>query len=259
MVRAWTWVVFAMVFLNGTTWGQTAVDSELAPAGQFRVGMNANNATLVQRAADGSVSGLSADLGRYIANRLGVPYEPVVYDSAAPFTASFGKSDWDIILTGRNTVIEKLVDFSADLFLVEYVFIAAPGREFAGPAEVDSPGVTIAVPRNASADVYLSRTAKSAQLLRVDGNLSVGIELLRSGKADVYATSINNGRVLEQRMPGAKIVGTFQTITFTVAMRKGLSPEAQARLMQIVNEARATGLVQKALDRAGAQGVRVLP
>ena len=109
------------------------MDNELAPTGKFRVGMNANNATLVRRGADGTVSGLSADLGRFIAAKLGVPYEPVVYDSAAPFTASFRKSEWDIILTGKNAVVGKLVDFSADLFLIEYVYVAAPGREFAGP------------------------------------------------------------------------------------------------------------------------------
>lgn len=221
--------------------------------------MNAANATLVRRGADGAVSGLSADLGRFIAGRLGVPYEPVVYDSAAPFTASFGKTEWDIILTGKNAVVGKLVDFSADLFLIEYVYVAAPGREFADPAAVDAPGIRIAAPRNASADVYLSRTVKAAELVRVDGDLNAGIELLRAGQAEVYATSINNGRVMEERMPGAKIVGAFQTITFAVAMQKGRSAAAQARLMQIVTEAKAAGIVREALERVGAEGVRIVP
>ena len=64
---------------------------EITPTGRFRVGMNGSNATLVRRNADGTVSGLSADLGRFISARLGVPFEAVVYASSAPFTESFSK------------------------------------------------------------------------------------------------------------------------------------------------------------------------
>jgi ABC-type amino acid transport substrate-binding protein len=64
--------------------------------------MNAANATLVTRAADGSVSGISVDLGKFIAEKLGLAFEPVVYATAAAYTESFGKGDWDIIVTGRN-------------------------------------------------------------------------------------------------------------------------------------------------------------
>lgn len=137
------------------------MDTELAPTGAFRIGMNANNATLVIRGADGTVSGLSADLGRFIAGKLGVAYEAVVYGSAAPFTVSFRKSEWDIILTGKNAVVAELLDFSADLF--------------------------------------------------------------------------------------------------AVAMQKGRSAAALSQLTQMVNEAKAAGIVQKALEQAGARGVRIVP
>jgi polar amino acid transport system substrate-binding protein len=235
------------------------MDNELAPTGKLRVGMNANNSTLVTRSADGTVSGLSADLGKFIAGKLGTTYEPVVYESAAPYTASFHTSEWDIILTGKNAVVAKLLDFSADLFLIEYVYIAAPGCEFADPDQVDRPGIRIAVPRNASADVFLSRTLKSAELVRVDGNLNVGIEMLRTGQAEVYASNINSAQVMLGRMPGAKILGAFHTVVFAVAMQKGRSAPAQEKLTRWVNEAKATGLVLAALERAGAQGVRIAP
>ena len=236
-----------------------AMNSEIAPTGRFRVGMNGSNATLVIRNADGTVSGLSADLGRFIAGKLGVPYEPVVYESSSPFTASFGKNDWDIILTGKNAVVAQLVEFGPDLFFVEYAYIAAPGREFADPAAVDRRGVRIAVPRNASADVFLSKNLKSAEVVRMDGDSSVAMEWLKSGKADVYATNINSLEGIAARLPGAKIIGAFHTVTFSVAMRKGMSAAAQGRITQMVDEAKAVGVVQKGLAHAAAKGVRVAP
>ena len=252
-------IALAIASCFGNAHGQSAVTSDLAPTGTFRVGMNGNNDSLVMRNADGTVSGLSAELGKFIAAKIGTPYEAVVYDSAAPFTASFHQSEWDIILTGKNAVVAKLLDFNADLFHVEYVYVSAPGREFANPGEVDRPGVRIAVPRNASADVYLSRTLKSAQLVRVDGDVNVASEMLRAGQADVYASSINSGGALAKRMPGAKVVGPFQTVVFAVAVQKGRSPAAHEQLARWIGEAKASGLVQSALDRAGAKGVRVVP
>ena len=250
-------IVAAIALAIGSVYGQASMTTELAPTGKFRVGMNGNNTSLVVRNADGTVSGLSAELGKFIAAKIGTPYEAVVYDSAAPFTASFAKSEWDIILTGKNAVVAKLLDFNADLFHVEYVYVAAPGKVFADPAAVDRPSVRIAVPRNASADVYLRSNLKSAQLVRVDGDTRVAIEMLRAGQAEVYASSINSGRELVNSMPGARIVGPFQTVVFAVAVQKGRSPQAHEQLARWIEEAKASGLVAKALEQAGAQGWRM--
>ena len=233
--------------------------SEIASTGKFRIGMNGNNGTLTIRKADGSLAGLSVDLGRFIAGKLGVPFEPVLYPNSSPFTKSFGAQDWDIIITGKNDVVAKLVDFSADLLFIDYVYLAAPGREFADVAAVDRPGVTIAVPRNASADVYLTRTLKSATLVRLDGDANDASEFLRAGKADVYGSGINTLRPMLDLLPGSKILGAFNIVTFSVASRPGLSPAAHAQLTRWVEEAKASGLVQKALEQAGAKGVRVAP
>jgi polar amino acid transport system substrate-binding protein len=252
-------LVVAAFLWGSAAHGQTSMNSEIAPTGKFRVGMNGNNGTLTIRNADGSLAGLSVDLGRFIAGKLGVPFEPVFYANSSPFTKSFGSQDWDIIITGKNSVVAKLVDFSSDLFLIEYVFLAAPGREFADVSAVDRPGVRIAVPRNASADVYLTRTLKAAELVRLDGGANDAIEFLRAGKADVYGSGINTLRPMADRLPGSKIVGAFYVVTFSVAMRPGLSDAARTQLTQWVEEAKAAGIVQKGLEQAGAKGVRVAP
>jgi polar amino acid transport system substrate-binding protein len=92
--------------------------------------MNAANATLVTRTADGNVTGLSVGLGTFIAAKLGVSFEPVVYASPATYTQSFGRGEWDIIVTGRNASAAELVHFTADVILIEFVFVAAPSRLF---------------------------------------------------------------------------------------------------------------------------------
>jgi polar amino acid transport system substrate-binding protein len=147
-------------------------------------------------------------------------------------------------------------DFLADVLLNEYWFIAAPGREFANPAHVDRPGVKIGVGLNSSSDQFLSKTLKSAQLVR--GVTSV--DALRSGQVDVWAASASNIQEVAKRLPGAKIVpGAFTNDRTMVILPKGRSSAAQARVVQIINEAKKTGIVQKAIDQTGVKGVRAAP
>ena len=74
-------------------------------------------------------------------------------------------------------------------------------------ASIDRPGVRIAVPLNASADAFLSRRLKSAELVRVAGDTNAAGELLRAGRADLYASSIQNGLEIAGRIPGAVHLG----------------------------------------------------
>jgi polar amino acid transport system substrate-binding protein len=229
--------------------------AELTPTGRFRVGMNGSNATLVHHNSDGTVSGLPTDLGRFIAARLGVPFEAVVYASSAPFTESFSKSEWEIVLTGRNPFAATKVDFLADLFLIDYVYVAARGDQFSDVADVDRPGVRIAVPLNASAQAFLSGRLRSAELVRVSGDSNAAIELLRTGQADVYASSIQNSLEIASLIPGARVVGTFETVAFAASVPKGTPAAVQTRLAGLVNEAKAAGLVRNALGHL--PGIRV--
>ena len=61
-------------------------------------------------------------------------------------------------------------------------------------------------------------------------------------------------------LPGAKIVpGAFNSDRSSVALPKGRSSAAQGKVAEIVNEAKRTGVVQKAIEEAGLKGVRVAP
>ena len=239
---------------------QTGANAEIAPTGTLRVGMNAANTTLVTRTPDGHVAGISVDLGKFIAGKLGVPYEPVLYPGSAAYTESFAKGGWDIIVTGRNAFAATMVDFSPDVILIEFLFVAGPGRQFADASHVDRPGIRIGVARNASADEYLSRTLKSAELVRTAGDIVAGIDLLRTNKADIYATVTDTALAIANRLPGATIVpGAFNTVGFAVALPRGRSSVARDRLAQIISEAKAAGILRQAIDKSGLRGVRVAP
>jgi ABC-type amino acid transport substrate-binding protein len=231
----------------------------LAPTGKLRMGINGSNATLYTRAADGSVTGIAADIGKFIADKLGVPFAPTVYPGAAAYTASFGTGEWDIIITGRNPLAAKLVDFLPDVIAIDYVFLSAPGQRFESPDAVDLPGVRIGVPKNASADAFLTPRLKSAELVRLPGDADTAVTCLKESKIDLYATGIESVEALARRVPGSTLLGAFNTVSFAVSTCKGWTPAASAQMTALVNAAKAAGIVEKAVAKSGQRRVRAAP
>jgi polar amino acid transport system substrate-binding protein len=246
--------------VTGSALAQPAITSEIGPTGKLRVAMNAQTPVLLRRTSDGKITGgVALEVGKFIAEKLGVPFELVPYAGADAYMQSFGKGEWDIAIGGPTPLVAEKADVILPVVLSDYMFVAAPGREFADAAQVDRPGVKIGVGLNSLSDLFLSRTMKSAELVRPSAAGS-NIDALRSGKVDVWAASASTVQEIADRLPGAKIVpGAFTSDSYMVILPKGRSPAAQAKLAEIVNEAKKTGVVRKAIEQTGMRGVRVAP
>jgi polar amino acid transport system substrate-binding protein len=212
---------------------------------------------LVTRSADGKIGGVSVALGEFIAVNLGVAFEPVVYPTPAAYTESFGRGEWEIGIAARDASRAEKLDFSPDFMLVDNVFVAGPGRDFASASVVDRPGVKVAVGKNNAADHFLSATLKSAEIVRVGDDLDTAIATLKSGAADVVGTNGLAAYRIADELPGAKIVpGQYNIVHMAVAVPKGRSSAALASLGRIVEEAKKEGVIAKAIAAAGLRGVR---
>jgi polar amino acid transport system substrate-binding protein len=240
---------------------QPATTSEIAPLGKLRVGTQAGNPMFVKRGPDGKViGGLSVSVGRFIAEKLGVPFELVPYSDPNTFLQSFGKGEWDVGIGPPTALAAEKADFGPDLLLLDHVYVAAPGQEFADAAQVDRPGVMVGTGRDSAQDQFLSRTLKSAELVRMRVGGLDAIDALRSGKAHLWATNATIAETIIAGLPGAKIVpGAFNKERSSVMLPKGRSPAAQGKVAEIANEAKRTGIVQKAIEQGGLRGVQVAP
>src|SRR5579862_2274956 len=78
--------------------GANAVPAEarvqLAPTGKLRVAYAMFEPALATRDAAGEPAGVAPDLARALADRLGVPLEPTLFDSPAAYAASVGSLRW---------------------------------------------------------------------------------------------------------------------------------------------------------------------
>jgi polar amino acid transport system substrate-binding protein len=239
---------------------QQAVAAEIAPSGRLRVGFQTGSPILAKRAPDGSVGGVVVDLGRFIAERLGVPFDAVVYANQEAYAQSFGKGEWDLVIGVRSAAAEEKTDMSPDFMLADAMYVAAPGREYGDVAAIDRAGVKVGVSRGGGSDQFLTRALKLAQVVRVPGGVPNAVEALRSGAADVWAANPVTLREIEDALPGTRIVpGAWTTGRYAASLPKGRSTAARDRLAAIIDEAKRSGVVQRAIDREGFKGVRVAP
>jgi polar amino acid transport system substrate-binding protein len=71
--------------------------AELVPNGKLRVGLIMSNQVLVSKdARTGDIRGVTVDLGKTLAQRLGVPFEAVQYPNPVALVKSFNEDEWDI-------------------------------------------------------------------------------------------------------------------------------------------------------------------
>jgi len=240
-----------LVSLSDVAFGQTSPTSEIAASGRLRVGMIAITV----------LGGVAEPVAKFIGQKLGLAVEPVIYPSPDAYLQSFGKDEWDIAIGPRVLAPAEKADPTADLWVISLVYVAAPGKEFSNIASVDRPGVKIGTIRGAPSDRVLTREIKSAEIVRIPLSPTIATdaaELLRSGKADAFGADSGVGYPAAEALPGANIVpGAFAMVRVAAALPKGRSAAAQAKLAALVDEAKRTGVVQKAIDAKSLKGVNV--
>jgi polar amino acid transport system substrate-binding protein len=263
-MRTIDWVTTAILACLVTGYASAQAPSaearqHLAPNGKLRVAFLGTAPThAIKEPVTGELKGPAIDLGRELARRIGVPFEPVAYTSFPPVLAGAKSGEWDVAMMGISPERGQIVDFTAPYMVVEFGYLVPSGSSISTLADVDRPGVRVAVLEKSSPDAHLSRTLRNAALVRLP-TLAETVQSLQIGKAEAaYGTKAG---MLSQsaRLPGSRVLegasGGEQT---AIAVPKG-RPLAAAYARQFVESVKSEGLVKAAIDKAELRGVIVAP
>ena len=239
------------------TQSEKAARAELASTGKLRVAVNLSNFLLVAKdPASGEMHGVVPDLAHEIGRRLGVPAEFIGYESPGKVADAAKTGVWDVAFLGAEPARATEIDFSAAYLEIEATYLVPPGSPIKSIAEVDREGVRISIYGRSAYDLYLTRTIKHAQLLRVDG-IEPSWRQFLDHKLDALAGLLPRLVTDVEKLPGSRILpGRFTAIQQAIGTPKGRS-EAAKYLCAFAEEAKATGLVAAAIERNGVRGVSV--
>ncbi|MBA2961050.1 MULTISPECIES: ABC transporter substrate-binding protein [Ramlibacter] len=231
--------------------------AEAAPGGTLRVSINVGNAVLARRDGD-SAAGVSVDLGREFARRLGVAADLLVFATAAESVDAVRSQKADLGFFAIDPKRSDGIEFSAPYVLIEGAYVVRDGSPLKVNEEVDRAGHRVVVAKGSAYDLFLSRELKQAEIVRVASSQAVVQEFVASG-AEVAAGVKQQLEADLARQPGLRLLpGRFMVIQQAMGVPAGRPAVAEA-LRRFVEEMKAGGFVAQALARHGIQGAGVAP
>lgn len=237
----------------------TEVVAGLAPNGRLRACINLGNPILARRAGSGEVGGVSVDLARALAQRLGVDAELVVVDAAAKSVETVRGGAADVGFFAVDPARSEGIRFTAPYVIIEGAYLVREGSPLKANEEVDRPGTRVMVGRGSAYDLYLTRTLKAAPIVRAPTSPLV-VERMLAENTEVAAGVKQQLQADAARLPGLRLLpGRFMVIEQAMGLRAGRGDAAEQYLRAFVENAKARGFVEAALKRHGIEGAAVAP
>ena len=233
-----------------------AAVAELGSSGKLRAAINFGNPILASRGAGGEARGLSVDLAREAARRLGLDVELVTFESAGTVVDAVKAARVDLAFVAIDPVRSADMDYTAPYVIIEGAYLVRNDSPLRANDEVDRPGTRIAVGRGSAYDLYLTRALKSATLVHAPTSPAV-TDLFLAQSLDVAAGVKQQLEADARRVGGVRLLpGRFMVIEQAMGVPKGRLA-AQAWLSAFIEDMKASGFVADALRRHGVEGAVV--
>lgn len=230
------------------------------PQGRLRASINLGNPILAGRdPATGEPRGVSIDLARAFAQRLGVALELVVFDTAGQSVEAVAGERADIGFFAIDPRRGEHIAFTPPYVLIEGCYLVRADSPLAANEEVDRAGTRVVVGQGSAYDLHLSRELRQAQIVRAPSSPAVVPHFLASG-AEVAAGVKQQLQADAQRLGGLRLLpGRFMVIRQAMGCPRSRGEAAAAALAAFVEEMKASGFVAEALKRHGIEGASVAP
>ena len=237
----------------------SAVRDLLAPGGVLRAGINMSNFLLVSsRTADGGPAGVSPDMAAAIAGHLGVSLRLLPFESPGLIADAAGRDEWDIALIGAEPQRAEVIDFTPPYAQIEATYLVQPGSKLHDVADVDAPGMRIAVTGRTAYGLWMDRNIHHATLVR-STTMDAALSDFTTGNLDALAGL--RPRLIDDQLkvPGSTLLeGRFMAVQQAMGTPKAKGA-ALAYLVSFVEAAKSSGFVAELMARHGVQGLSVAP
>ena len=236
-----------------------ACASELAPKGVMRAAINLSNFLLVSgRHENGEPYGVAPDMAKAIGAALNVPVELVPFASPGEVVDAATKDQWDLCLIGAEPARAEIIHFTQAYVEIVATYLVPAGSPLKTIADVDQPGVRIAVAARAAYDLWLLANIKQASLHHAQG-IDAAYDLFVNEKLDALACLKPRLLTDVEKLPGARILdGQFTSVQQAVGTHKSNTVAADF-LSHFVKDKIRSGFVQSLIEKHNVKGLSVAP
>ena len=245
-------IVVGISMMVGGSASADGLKDEIAPTGKLRVaiGISPAGGAYWSTKTETGYAGVPVDLGKAMADQLGVPVEYVAYSNSGKITDAAAAGAWDVSFLPEDTERARKIAFGPIYEVTEATYIVKPGSTIKDFATLDQPGVKVAAVNDTTTMRGAVAHLKNAKVTGYQTFDEI-FNLLKNGEIDAFALSRDQLNALAKKIPGTRVLDeTFkQTVTaVAVPLNHSLSLEYASKFM---TDAKANGLLRKAFDNHG--------
>src|SRR5512146_1030743 len=231
-----------------------SIRAALAPTGTLRATINVGNPILAGVNNTTGPYGVSLDIARELARRLGTALECVVVKAAAKSVETVAEGGADVGFFAIDPVRGAEIAFTEPYVLIEGCYLVRQDSPIKDNGQVDAPGTRVAAGAGSAYDLFLSRELKRATIVRVptspavvDAFVEQGLEVAAGVKQQLQADAT--------RHQGLRLIEEpFMVIRQAMGVAKARGGAAAQYLRSFVDDLRASAFVREALTRHGIKG-----
>ena len=225
--------------------------AELAPTGVLRAGINMSNFLLVTgRMPNGDPDGVSPDIARAVAERLGVPLKLLAFKNPGELADAATEDVWDIGNIGAVSERAKTITFTSAYAEIEATYLVPSRSSLQHIDEVDRAGIRIAVYERSAYGLWMSDNIKHAELVLANGldhSFNIFVEQQLDALAGLRPRLIDD----VEKLPGARLLdGKFTAVQQAIGTKPDRTVGA-AFLRDFVEEAKASGFIATLIEKHG--------
>lgn len=232
-----------------------SIRAALAPTGTLRATINVGNPILAGiDETTGAPYGVSVDIARELAQRLGTPLECVVVDAAKKSVETVASGRADVGFFAVDPVRGADIAFTEPYVLIEGCYLVRQDSPIRENSQVDAPNTRVAAGAGSAYDLFLTRELKQATLVRVptspavvDAFVGQGLEVAAGVKQQLEADTA--------RHPGLRLIEQpFMVIRQAMGVARARGDAAAQYVRAFVDDLRGSAFVRAALARHGIKG-----
>ena len=234
--------------------------NDLAPTGTLRaVYLGTNPAQAMRDPSTGEIRGPAYELARELARRNNVPLEfkPIASPPAVIEAVKNGEADIGFVAYEATRL--GTVDFSQTYMLVRQSFLVLDDSPIKSVAEIDRVAQKIAGTVNNSITLCMKRILKQATLMELENNPAELSKALTARAIDALGANRQRLTTLSKATLSTRLLpDDLFNVPQNIVVPKD-RPAALAAINALVDDVRASGFLQSAIERGGAIGVAVAP
>lgn len=229
--------------------------ADLVQAGEIRFGLFPPQ--YYKDTKTGALKGAWVEVARELALAAGVKAILMEFSTPPAVIKSLNDAICDIAFLGFDPArVGEVEGFSPPFVRVEYTYLVCARSVVRGIADADQPGIRIAAVSKHASTLTLGRILNHAEMIAAD-TPDAAFDMLRRGRVDAWASVRPALLAYSAHLAGSSVIdGHFGANLPAMVVAKGQSTRLDY-VTEFIENAKASGLLQRAINRDGRAGYQL--